>query len=51
MIKTIFALAYPFACACLFCVVFLFAMITNAIGVSKCGNLWRFSGWWQCCDV
>jgi len=26
-------------------------MITNTIGMSRCGNPWRFSWWWRCCGV
>jgi len=38
MIKTIFTLAYPFSWCVFLCLVLLFAIITNTIGVSWCGN-------------
>ena len=46
--KTIFALAYHFSWCVFLCLVFLFAMITNTIGVSRYGNPWRFSRWCVC---
>jgi len=51
MIRTFFALAYPFFWCMFLCLVSPFCNDHQFIGVSKCGNPWKYSGWWRCCCV